>query len=93
MKEFTHEQLHDKIDNNPKLKIKSDGVHSLPRPTSLEEAELLKLKMMEIYAEAIGCQQCENAQKLVTEIYSFFKNNTIFHNLFYLNLYFYIKIK
>ncbi len=82
MREFTHDQLHEKMESNLELKQKSDEVHSLPKATSFYEEEILKLQMMVIYAEAIGCRQCDSAQRHTKEVYAHPKDHVIWRTKF-----------
>lgn len=68
MRQWTHDELHALIDNDPNLKAKSDKVHALPQ-SSQEEREQGKLQMMEIYAEAISCKQVETAKAFITRAF------------------------
>lgn len=69
MKLWTHDELHELMEASPSLKEKSDEAHTLPRVNS-EEKEEGKLRMMEIYAEAVGCRQAEAAKDFVREVFA-----------------------
>lgn len=69
MRLWTHDELHILMDSNPALKEKSDRVHDLPR-INFEEKERGKIQMMEIYAEAIRCNQVGAAREYVREVFT-----------------------
>lgn len=73
MKNWSHDKLHELIDANPKLKTRSDIVHSLPQ-TSGVEREKGKLSMMELYAEAVGCKRVVQAKKFVDKVFERMRN-------------------
>lgn len=68
MRQWTHEELHTLIDSSSSLKAKSEAEHSFSRISS-EEKEQGKLKMMEIYAEAVCCKHADSAREFVKEIF------------------------
>ena len=68
MRAWTHDELHALMDDDPVLKEKSDRVHALSTITS-EEEEQGKLRMMEIYSEAVGCGQVDSAKEFVVEVF------------------------
>ena len=61
MKVYNHDKLHELTDNNPQLKQRSDEVHSLPPNDEWGEFERRKYLMIDIWADAIGCQQRDSA--------------------------------
>lgn len=68
MRLWTHDELHALMDNNTALRTRSDEAHALPR-ASLEEKERGKLKMMEIYAEAVDCKNINSAKEWVRTVF------------------------
>lgn len=80
MRKWSHDELHALMESNPNLKERSDREHSQLRVTS-EEKEQGKLKMMEIYAEAIGCNQLFAAQEYVRKVFERLRQGTIWDEL------------
>ena len=68
MRHLTHSELHKLIDNDFILKEKSDRVHTLPSDV-LNDWRDGKYSMMEIYAEAVGCNNVENAKLFVEKVF------------------------
>ena len=73
MRYFSHEELHRVIEANLELKEISYKVHSLPKARNCEEFLYQKLLMLDIYAEAIGCNCAEEAQERIKEIVAHFR--------------------
>lgn len=80
MRKWTHDELHALMENDANLKEKSDIEHSQLRNTS-EEKEQGKLKMMEIYAQAIGCNQLAAAQEYVRKVFEHLRQNEAWDEL------------
>lgn len=63
-----HDELHALMDSIPVLKAKSAEIHALPQ-TNLDEREHGKLRMIEVYAEAVGCKQTDMAKEFVRKAF------------------------
>src|SRR3989344_5867020 len=61
MKVYSHDKLHELTDSNPQLKQRSDEIHSLPPNDEWGEFEERKYIMIDIWADAVGCQQRDSA--------------------------------
>lgn len=68
MRHLTHSELHTLIDNDLILKEKSDRVHAFPSDV-LNDWREGKYSMMEIYIEAIDCNNIVSAKLFVEKIF------------------------
>jgi len=80
MRLWTHDELHDLIDNTPALKEKSDATHALPQISS-EERERGKLQMMEIYVTAVNCKRAYAAREYVNKVFAYLRRGQLWSAL------------
>ena len=76
MKVYNHDELHDLIDNNPRLKQRSDEIHSLPPNDEWGEVERRKYLMIEIWADAIACQKRDSAIVAMGMVINYFSRHS-----------------
>jgi len=75
MKEWSHDELHQLMNADPRLKDKSNKVYSMPAPVSLDEWGEQKHRMMQIYAEAVGCKQFADAANFLDNVLEHIKKH------------------
>lgn len=68
MRYFSHDQLHELMDSDEKLKELSDEVHAGPAPRSFEDIKTSKRRMIEIYTKAVGCDCFEEAEDHIEKV-------------------------
>ncbi|MBI2676693.1 MAG: hypothetical protein HYX21_01935 [Candidatus Yanofskybacteria bacterium] len=73
MRYLSYDELNKAIETNPELKKKSDEVHSLTKSKNWEEFLEQKLQMLEIYAQAAGCNCVQEVQDRMKEIVEYLK--------------------
>ncbi|MBI2057561.1 MAG: hypothetical protein HYT63_01060 [Candidatus Yanofskybacteria bacterium] len=73
MRYLSHKELHEVIEVNPELKKRSDEIHSLPKAKNWEEFLEQKLQMLEIYAQAVGCNCVQEVQGRMKEVVEYLK--------------------
>lgn len=75
MKEWTHEELHELMEKDPEIKLRSDEVHKIPETDDLTQRERNKILMMAIYADSISCNDVRGAQQMIRDVFAFVKND------------------
>lgn len=73
MKEWTHEELHKLMENDPEIKLRSDEIHAIPETDDLIQREQNKMLLMKIYADAIGCKKGEESKQVIADIFGLIK--------------------
>ncbi|OHA06355.1 MAG: hypothetical protein A3A28_04805 [Candidatus Sungbacteria bacterium RIFCSPLOWO2_01_FULL_47_32] len=60
------------MEKDSALKLKSDRVHAIPQ-ISVDERKQGKIKMMELYTEAVGCKRVDEAKEFVEKVFACMK--------------------